>query len=252
MTDNGEMATVAALRPLVADSASARIADRFVTAISLGQFVVGQKLPTVQELAKLLEVSPTTVREALGRLAALGYVAVRRGHHGGTFVILEWNSASDSMVRRTLAREWDQLEVTLDFRSLTEQQIARTAAQRHTPEDVVRIERAKRGYEVANGDRETSRIADLEVHQAIAAATHNTKLAELSLHIRREVSLGFEAEPYSQMVRARAVEQHALLAQAIIDGHPEEAARLAAEHFALTEMTLRKLHARSTSNTSAT
>lgn len=252
MKGDRKVSTIAALRPLVADTAAARISDRFVTAISLGQFVVGQKLPTVQELAKLLEVSPTTVREALSRLAALGYVAVKRGRHGGTFVILEWDWESDSMVRRTLESEWDQLEVTLDFRSLTEQQIARTAAKRHTPEDVLRIERAKRAYELAEGDRERSRIADLEVHQAIAAATHNTKLAELSLRIRREVSLGFEAEPYSQMVRTQAIEQHALLAQAIIDGDPEEASRLAAEHFALTEITLRKLHARISSNTSNT
>lgn len=238
-----------ALRPLIAETAGARIADRFVTAIALGQFVVGQKLPTVQELSQLLQVSPTTVREALGRLAALGYVQVQRGRYGGTFVVSQWGPASDSMVRRALEPGWNQLEVTLDFRSLIEQQIARTAAIRHTADDARRILQAVRGYEAADSDRESSRVADLELHQTIAAATQNSQLVDLSLKIRRDVSLGFEAEPYNPDVRARAIPQHAALAQAILDRDIELAPRLAAEHFALTAETLRALHARVDSST---
>jgi GntR family transcriptional regulator, transcriptional repressor for pyruvate dehydrogenase complex len=236
--------TIVALRPLIAETAAARIADRFVTAIALGQFVVGQRLPTIQELAKLLEVSPTTVREALSRLASLGYVSVQRGRNGGTFVLAQWGPASDSMVRRALEPGWNQLEVTLDFRSLIEQQIARVAAVRHTVDDARRIVQAVRGYEAAEGDRDRSRLADLELHQTIAAATQNSQLADLSLRIRHDVSLGFEAEPYNADVRARAIEQHAGLARAILDRQPDEAAKLAGEHFSLTAETLRELHAR--------
>jgi DNA-binding FadR family transcriptional regulator len=240
----GGDAAIIALRPLIAETAAARIADRFVTAIALGHFVVGQRLPTIQELAKLLEVSPTTVREALGRLAALGYVSVQRGRNGGTFVTSQWGPASDSMVRRALEPGWNQLEVTLDFRSLIEQQIARTAALRHTVDDARRIVQAVRGYEAAGSDRDTSRRADLELHQTIAAATQNSQLADLSLRIRRDVSLGFEAEPYNADVRARAIEQHAGLARAILDRKSDEAARLAGEHFSLTAESLRELHSR--------
>ncbi|MFC5501460.1 FadR/GntR family transcriptional regulator [Lysinimonas soli] len=235
---------VGALRPLLAETAAARIADRFVTAIALGHFVVGQKLPSIPELAGMLEVSPTTVREALSRLSALGYVTVNRGRHGGTVVVSQWGPASDSMVRRALEPEWQQLEVTLDFRSLIEQQIARTAAERHSPADIRRIERAVRAYETADHDRDASRLADLEVHQAIAAATQNPQLAELSLRIRHQVSLGFEAEPYNPTVRAAAVQQHAELARAVIEGRGDDAAEIADTHFSLTADILRELHAR--------
>jgi GntR family transcriptional repressor for pyruvate dehydrogenase complex len=237
-------ADVVALRPLIAETAGARIADRFVTAIALGQFVVGQKLPTVQELSRLLEVSPTTVREALSRLAALGYVQVQRGRYGGTFVLSQWGPASDSMVRRALEPGWNQLEVTLDFRSLIEQQIARTAAIRHTADDARRILQAVRSYQAADSDRESSRVADLELHQTIATATANSQLVDLSLRMRRDVSLGFEAEAYNVDVRARAIAQHAGLAHAILNRDVELAARLAEEHFALTAETLRALHSR--------
>jgi len=196
---------IGALRPLPAETAASRIADRFVTAIALGQFVPGQKLPTVQQLGVLLEVSPTTVREALARLAALGHVKVKRGRGGGTVVTGQWGPDSDAMVRRTLEPDWGRLEVTLDLRSLIEQQIARTAAQRCTAADGRRIKTALRAYEKAGADRESSRLADLEVHHAIAVAA---------------------------------------LAQAVLDHDPELAAARAAEHFSLTETTLRALYTR--------
>lgn len=235
---------VVALRPLVAETAASRIADRFATAIALGQFVPGQRLPTVIELSKMLEVSPTTVREALARLAALGYVVTRRGRGGGSFITDRWSPEGDEMVARSLESAWPDLKVTLDLRSVIEQQIARTAAERADRSDARRITLALRAYERAGGDRESSRRADLEVHQAIAVATHNPRLADLSLRIRHEVSFGFEAEPYSPAVRERALEQHPSLADAVLSHQPDLAARLAAEHFSLTESQLRSLRQR--------
>ncbi|HUY48441.1 MAG TPA: GntR family transcriptional regulator [Streptosporangiaceae bacterium] len=41
-----------------------RIAERFVTAIALGQFVPGQRLPTERELAAMLSVSRATARSS--------------------------------------------------------------------------------------------------------------------------------------------------------------------------------------------
>lgn len=233
-----------ALRPFVTETAAARIADRFVTAIALGHFVVGQKLPSIAELATMLEVSPTTVREALTRLAALGYLKITRGRNGGATVVSQWGPASDSMVRRALEPEWAQLEVTLDFRSLIDQQIARTAAERRTPDDVAAIRAGVQAYVDAEGDREASRLADLAFHRAVAAAAGNPQLAELSLRLRHEVSLGFEAEPYNPEVRAKAVTQHAEIADAVIAGRAEDAARLMAVHALLTADTLRDLHHR--------
>lgn len=244
MTDDRRRAEVAALRPLIAETAAARIADRFVTAFALGQFVVGQRLPILPELATMLEVSQTTVREAISRLAALGYVRVQRGRGGGTFVVSQWGPASDSGVRRALGESWGTLQETLDFRSLVEQQIARTAAQRIHDEDEQRIRLAVQAYADATTDRNASRLADLEVHQSIAAATHNSQLAELSLRLQHEVGLGFLGEPFSDDVRRRAIEQHGALAGAVLHRRPDDAVRLAREHFALTEEVLHALHER--------
>ncbi|MGN6743489.1 MAG: FadR/GntR family transcriptional regulator [Amnibacterium sp.] len=239
--------TTSALRPLLAETAAARIADRFVTAFALGQFVVGQRLPSLAELSATLEVSQTTVRQAIARLNALGYVEVRRGRTGGTFVLQQWGPASDDMVRRALGDSWGTLQEAVDCRAIVEQAIARVAAERVAPEDEARIRRAVDAYEAA-GDRDASRIADSELHQAIAAAAHNAQLSELSLRLRHYVTLGFPSEPYTAEIRAAAVDQHRRLADAVLEHRPDDAAAIARAHFGLTEHLIRDLRDRTASD----
>jgi len=240
------------LAPITLQTAGERIAERIVTAIALGEFVPDQRLPTERDLAAMLEVSRTTVREALQRLQASGYVITRRGRAGGTFVAAGgWPSGpaaglgpeADDMIRRTLVPAWQELTAILDFRSVIEQTIARTAAQRRGDKDIVAIRQAVADYSAAT-DRDSSHLADHALHLAIAKATHNDRLVELSASIRREVSLGFDAEPYSPQVRQLAIRQHPTLADAVIAGDADRSAALAAEHFSLTEDMLRELHAR--------
>jgi GntR family transcriptional regulator, transcriptional repressor for pyruvate dehydrogenase complex len=231
------------LAPISMQTAGEQIAERIVTAIALGEFVPDQRLPAERDLAAMLEVSRSTVREALQRLQAAGYVTTRRGRAGGTFVRTGRGADADDMIRRTLVPAWAELTEVLDFRRLIEQLIARTAAQRRDEADVAAIRAAVDAYDRA-ADRDASRLADAALHQAIAMASHNARLAGLSASIRREVSLGFDAEPYTPQVRQRALHQHPALAQAVIDGHSDRAAELAAQHFSLTEGMLTELHAR--------
>ena len=237
----------ALLRPMEMRTGGQLIAERLVTAIALGEFEPGQRLPAERELAATLEVSRTTVREALQRLHAGGYVVTRRGRDGGTFIqdAAAWGNGAgaDEAVKRTLDPRWEELTELLDYRRLTESLIARTAAERRDARDIAVIRAAVAAYEHAP-DREASRLADGAMHTAISQAAHNGRLSSLSLRIRREVSFGFDAEPYSPEVRRRAMHQHPELAEAIIAGDPETAARVAAQHFSLTEDLLRELHAR--------
>ena len=233
-----------ALRPVRQGNAFEETVERLLAIIKLGVVPPGGRLPPERELAVQLGISRITLREALSELQRAGYVCSRRGRSGGTFVTDGWGPDSDEMIRRTLGGEWQEVELLLDFRQVIEQQIARTAALRRTDTDVKAIRAALVDYERAGADRDSSRRADLALHRAIADATHNPHLTSLSLSIRHDISFGFEAEPYSPEVRGRALHQHPILAQAVIDGNPDQAATLAAEHFSLTESMLRGLHAR--------
>ena len=152
----------------------------------------------------MLEVSRSTVREALQRLVATGYVKIHRGRNGGAVVQADWGPGTAEMVERTLAPNWEYFELLFDLRRLIEQQIARTAAERLEDEHVADIEAARDRYRDAGSDREASRVADRELHAAIARATKNPLLGNLSRQLRAQISLGFEAEPYSAAIRADA------------------------------------------------
>src|SRR5581483_8417610 len=62
------------LGPLQLRTTGEQIAERLVTAIALGEFVPGQRLPPERALATMLGVSRRSVREALHSLAGDGYV----------------------------------------------------------------------------------------------------------------------------------------------------------------------------------
>ncbi len=72
---------------IVKTSISRQIAEQLRTAIVNGQFEIGERLPTEDELAQRYGVSRPSVREALKRLAAQNLVRARRGPTGGNFVV---------------------------------------------------------------------------------------------------------------------------------------------------------------------
>jgi GntR family transcriptional repressor for pyruvate dehydrogenase complex len=229
------------LTPLPMPTTGQRIAERLVTAIALGEFTAGERLPTERELARQLQVNRASVREARRQLEAAGYVENRRGRFGGTFVVTGIGPEADSMIRGALPAA-EQLDRLLDYRRLIEEQIARTAAERRDERDIAVIDAAVRAYSGATS-RSESAAADLALHRAIALAAHNSRLSDLSAAIGHEVRFGFEAEPYSPQAHATALIQHPELARAVMAGDPDEAARLAGLHFGLTEDLLKALHA---------
>lgn len=72
---------------IVKASISKQIAEQLREAIVNGQFKIGERLPTEDELAQRYGVSRPSVREALKRLAAQNLVRAKRGPSGGNFVV---------------------------------------------------------------------------------------------------------------------------------------------------------------------
>lgn len=229
--------------PIVSRHVADDVVDRLVTAVALGLYVPGQQLPTERELATMLGVSRSSVREALKQLTDTGYVEVRRGRNGGYFVLSNWGPTSAEHVNRHLVPNWAEFEQLFDARTLIEPLIARTAAERCTEQDRAKITAALEAY-LAAENHDASRSADSSLHQSISQATHNPMLVEISLNFRTRISLNLGAEPYSDDVRRKAITQHQELVSAVIEGRPDEAAEIAGHHFTLSEDLIRSLVSR--------
>lgn len=218
---------------------AAGLADRIMTAIAVGEFQPGQRLPAERELSALLGVSRSTVRDALSRVAARGLLEIRRGRSGGAYVASQWSTHSARAVRDTLQPQWKELEQAFDMRRLIEALVASTAAQRRDGEDEERIAAALVEYETAP-DLQAAQRADLRLHEAVARAAKNPRLLRLHDQLLSEVSIGFAVEPFTPKVYARALPEHRALADAVIEGDSARAWQLGSEHFNITEDELRQ------------
>jgi len=81
-------------RPLQVATAVDEVTDRLVTAVAIGEFVPGERLPVERALAQMLGVGRSTVHGAMHRLREAGLVEIRRGRNGGAFVRSDWTAAS--------------------------------------------------------------------------------------------------------------------------------------------------------------
>jgi DNA-binding FadR family transcriptional regulator len=233
------------LRPVRLPTAAGEVADRLVTAIAIGEYLPGERLPSERKLAEMLGVSRSTVREASGRLLAIGIVDIRRGRQGGTYVRQSWTGASAEAVRRTLLPRWEEMEQLFDLRCLVEGMIARVAAQRRSATDLKRLRDALDRFASAQTAQE-EHAGDIAFHEAVVAATGNPQIAGLSRDLLTRVSLGLPIEPYDsdRAVYQRALAEHTTLYQAIEAGDAERAGATAHGHFTITNEAVREVLSR--------
>ncbi len=213
-----------------AKTAAEQLVDRLVTAIALGVVVPGQKLLPEREFAARLEVSRATLRDALHRLASMGYLTIRRGRAGGVWVNSAWGPESPSHIRDMLLPRWQQLQWLFDLAKEFVPLIARTAAQRRDQRDIIDLRAAVAAYSRAT-ERDAIRSADRALHQCIAAATHNPYYASLDNQLRNQLTFGTGSLPYDADIHRRALHDHDALAELVIAGDGERAGRVAYAHF---------------------
>jgi DNA-binding FadR family transcriptional regulator len=143
--------------------------------IADGAWPVGERIPTEPELVATLGIGRNSVREAIRALVHAGLLETRQGD--GTYVVA--TSDLTGALRRRASRA-ELLEI-FELRRALEVEAARLAALRRTDEDLAQLERllaARDAAWLADDDAQFVEL-DVELHRAIAAASHNTMLAEL-------------------------------------------------------------------------
>jgi DNA-binding FadR family transcriptional regulator len=208
--------------------------ERLGSAVRLGVFAVGTRLPPERELAAIVGVSRTTLREAIRLLTEQGTLEAHRGRTGGTFVVREPEPPALAEVRQAIVDRGTSLAEILDQRWAVETAIAELAAKRATPVQVAAMKELLPAMEAAHEDTATYRRLDTEFHLLLGEAARSARLGELLAQAHRELADLMAAVPHSPDIRRHSSAQHRRLVQAVERHRPEHARRAMDEHVAAT------------------
>lgn len=149
--------------------------------ITSGQLAPGDKLPAERKMAQRLGVSRGHVRDALQKLEFYGIL--RTLPQSGTVVAGMGISALEGLITDVLQLEDSDFYSLVETRVMLELQIAKLAAERRTPEDLIEIQSALESYEETIRKGEPAIEEDLLFHLSIADASKNGVLKSLMMVI---------------------------------------------------------------------
>jgi DNA-binding FadR family transcriptional regulator len=116
------------------------VVRRLASAIALGLVVEGEQLPNEAVLATSLNVSTSTLRDALAELRERGLVVTRRGRSGGTFVCAADEALKDLSQARLRQLSTSDLRELGDHRSAVSGAAAHLAAARASETEIRRLQ----------------------------------------------------------------------------------------------------------------
>ena len=154
---------------------SEHIIEQIRKAIFEGQLKPGDKLPSERELVENFKVSKATLREAIRSLEVLGFLEIRKGASGGSFVTeVDMEKARDCFTNFLHFKNLSLKDLS-EVRLLLEPHIAEKAALGINEEDLKRLEELLRecDYVLKHDIPIESRKNEVEFHRIIASVTGN-------------------------------------------------------------------------------
>lgn len=223
--------TDVAFRPIRCGNAFEECVERVLSAVKLGLVSAGERLPAERDLAARLGVSRVTLREALRSLADAGWLEIRRGRHGGAFVL-------DCVPAPARHRPLPALEDSLALRQVLELGAVELAAATGVPPsaDDALLD-ALADCRAAGADR--YRTADSRLHLALTELTGSPSLVAATADARMRVNDLLDAIPLLERNIVHSNDQHDRIVRAVRRGQPVDARAAMAEHLAGTTALLR-------------
>lgn len=151
------------------------IRDELEMMIRNGELQPGEKLQSVEKLAKEFNVSRSAVREALSALRAIGYITIKQGE--GTYVNKFDVSQMMAPVSPERIMSKKEIEELLQIRKIMEVGAASLAATHRTDEDLAEMRAALTDMAQSEGD--LGEKADVRFHLALAKSTNNGMLHDM-------------------------------------------------------------------------
>ncbi len=206
----------------------------------LNKLKPGDKLPSERELAEVLQVSRSSIRDAIRGLELMGLVEPRQG--AGTIVREKSSEAVINPFADALKRRHELVSELLDFRKMLEPPLAARAATHASPDEISELEEIlqRQVDKVSRG--EVAIAEDQEFHYNIALASGNSvvlKVLDIVMDLLRDTrtrSLQLEGRPEKSLAGHRrilsAIKRHdAEAAKAAMRRHIEDVEEIVLDKF---------------------
>lgn len=219
------------IKPIKPKRISDQVFDQIRELIYRGKLKPGEKMMTERELAEAMNVSRTTIRDAIQRLVTMGLIEQKQGQ--GTFVKSS-EDRRESLLAKAVRTQNASLNDLLEVRMGLECNAAALAARRADESDMTAMDQAFQEIreEIEAGGLGTE--ADIAFHMAIAYATKNPLHILIMRNFYDYLSLGIGknlACLYEEPENIRIIlQQHENILGSIKLRDPEKAHADMAEH----------------------
>lgn len=206
------------------ESLAKRTADKLRNLILTENiYKYGDKLPNENVLSADLNVSRTTLREAVHILISEGLLNVQRGK--GTFVVEQWERHADIGIN---LQELSSKKVTLrdlyETRMIFEPEAAALACKRASDEEIAKIldlgrqcqDNLKKSF--TGKQRISSEIA---FHSALIRASHNEFIGQFLPVLAATIENTFDLDHNLHIIAKEAYEDHAMIMKFLEQRNPE-------------------------------
>lgn len=165
------------VNPIKKENVPEKIIREIKQLIDSGQMATGSRLPSERDLAGLLNVSRSSLREALKALSILGIIENRHGD--GNFISASSNNWPMEPLSIFLSVKRGAMIDLIDARQGLEITAAELAARRRTDDDIERMTQAIRDMHATQNRPEMFYKNDLSFHRRLVAAAKNPIIADL-------------------------------------------------------------------------
>jgi len=223
-----------------------KIADEIVeqlkSLIFEGNLNPGEKLPPERDLAKALNVSRASLREALNKLQAMGLLEIQRGNC--TFIRpVTTRSIDDPLVSFIKSSRSNILKV-FELRKYLEIDAVFLAAERATNDEIKKLSRNLKTMEKDLKQNHLGANADSNFHHNIVIATHNLIYVHIMNTIydllQEELRITWGRVFYNNEAREELFQQHKNIYKAIKEHNPKKGWEAAYIHMSFVQENWRR------------
>ena len=197
------------------------VLDQIMEELISDNYEVGDQLPAEGKLAEMMDVSRTSVREALAALRLTGIIESRAGQ--GTYICRDLRKEKDNIQSEALTVLKDSVSPKQMFeaRRIIEEAIAVFATKRVNNSDLPGLEKALKGMRKAEKAGDTKKFISFnkKFHLSIAKASKNEVLVNImdSVLSYLEKDLGKEERLYYYQNSAGAISKSYQIHRSILD-----------------------------------